>query len=156
MREFAVKKGKPSSQVEPEHASEAIERLFGDRLGYPAFMVRDLLEALWPLGPEVARQRAQLFLRVAEEGMKRIARPLSLEGLRELGVDGADGCPPWFMDLPVSVAVFASLRAENLIGAFVERAARPWAAEEGCVWCKAKAKGKVSRSRNRAGPPGRD
>ena len=50
---------KRCEQIEVEHPSEAVERLFGEKLhGAMDFQVRDLLAVLWPLGPEAARRRA--------------------------------------------------------------------------------------------------
>lgn len=122
--------------VELEQPAEAVERLFGAKLvGVYDFQVRGLLIALWPLGPESAQRRANEFVQAALEGCRRAHRPLTHEGLRELGVAGPVGCPDWFMETPISLALAAADRAESLIRWFITRAAHPWAQREGWVWC---------------------
>lgn len=133
-------KGKlPKQSRQIEDALGAVERLFGERLQGPCdCYVRDLLAVLWPLGATAAREKATELALAAHAGLRRAQRPLTSDGLSELGIPAPAGCPDWFMHTPVVLACMAADRAEHLIGAFVDRAARPWAAREGVAWCKEK------------------
>jgi hypothetical protein len=123
--------------VELESPTEAVERLFGERLtGAWDFQTRGLLAAFWSLGADTAGRKVSELVAAAEEGL---GRGRSFEkNLRELGVAAPVGCPDWFMSIPVVNAHCAAVRAERCIAVFIDKAARPWAAQEGVVWCAAR------------------
>lgn len=137
-----VKPAKREVVLVPETPTEAIERLFGEKLYPVEFGARSLLVALWPLGPDLALQRAVEIGAAAQEGMRRAGRPLSSEGMNALGVPRPADCPEWLMTWPACIVLFDAARAETLIRGFRTRAALPWTATEGPFWMIARKAGR--------------